>query len=368
MAQSSSSSLALKALSDNPDDETSSRTQVTRGGRGRRRRSRRSFTAILPYKYVDHYACPMHCWPSPIRPVAKKAGPREESTAKDTVIVPYVMPGFDLARSNARASLRTRSPRGHHWHGAHESRHFPFVNTAKKHTKRMIRPRHAAAEGDYFESKTNAWALAAAEDRRQPRKVLVGTNSPPAAGYFRLRPRHPRCVRHPFRTRNSSISPQKLCCPPFRKQRARHAGPCHPVPSRSSFSARDPSRRPTPRPTRIIFDRHAPSAEESQDQSSTPAPRRRARPRNSDWACVAVARRTARMVAPTSNAPTIDVILRAAGASAAYRALAGTRPSSTSNTGTWSRPKLKKSGTRRCSPARPALVDRAQPRVSARPA
>jgi rhamnose utilization protein RhaD (predicted bifunctional aldolase and dehydrogenase)/NAD(P)-dependent dehydrogenase (short-subunit alcohol dehydrogenase family) len=90
--------------------------------------------ALLPYKYVDHTHAD-----ALLAITNTPEGHRriEELYGDDVVIIPYVMPGFDLARECAKEFMRQQSPRTQGMvllkHGI-----FSFGETAKESYERMI--------------------------------------------------------------------------------------------------------------------------------------------------------------------------------------------------------------------------------------
>ena len=76
--------------------------------------------AILPFKYVDH----THA--DAVIALGNTDGGEKrirDLYGDEVVVIPYVMPGFDLARLCAQIFPREREP-GHDRHGAHEPRDF----------------------------------------------------------------------------------------------------------------------------------------------------------------------------------------------------------------------------------------------------
>ena len=76
--------------------------------------------AILPYPYVDHTHADAIV---SITNTADGEARIREIYGDSVVVIPYVMPGFDLARA-VRGALRRRGGPQHHRHGAAEPRHF----------------------------------------------------------------------------------------------------------------------------------------------------------------------------------------------------------------------------------------------------
>ena len=90
--------------------------------------------AILPYKYVDHthadavLADHQH---------ARRRGADPRDLRRRVVVIPYVMPGFDLARLCAER-LPAEAGAEHHRHGADEPRHLLVRRHARESYERMI--------------------------------------------------------------------------------------------------------------------------------------------------------------------------------------------------------------------------------------
>lgn len=118
--------------------------------------------AILPYRYVDH----THA--DAVLAICNTAdGHRrvEDLYGHDTVIIPYVMPGFDLAKLCAREFPRQRSARTIGMillnHGV-----FSFGDTARESYLRMI---SLVDRAERYLKRSRAWSLPAPRERAEAR-------------------------------------------------------------------------------------------------------------------------------------------------------------------------------------------------------
>jgi rhamnose utilization protein RhaD (predicted bifunctional aldolase and dehydrogenase)/NAD(P)-dependent dehydrogenase (short-subunit alcohol dehydrogenase family) len=121
--------------------------------------------AILPYKYVDHTHADAVVT---VTNTTDGEARIREIYGKSVVVVPYVMPGFDLARACARQFARdaTRKTIGMVLlnHGI-----FSFGDTAKESYQRMIA---LVARAEKYLAKKNAWKIAVPSSSNSSRKPL----------------------------------------------------------------------------------------------------------------------------------------------------------------------------------------------------
>jgi len=138
--------------------------------------------AILPYKYVDHTHADALLAVTNTPDGEKRA---REIYGRDTVIVPYVMPGFDLARQCARqfaAEARADTI------GMVLVNHgiFSFGNTAKEAYERMIA---LVTRAEDYLARKGAWDL--------PQPKTDGTQKPPRNDLAHLRREISACAGFP---------------------------------------------------------------------------------------------------------------------------------------------------------------------------
>lgn len=122
--------------------------------------------AILPYKFVDH----THA--DAVLAVTNTAGGEQrihEIFGKDVVVIPYVMPGFDLARLCARLFPAQARPGTIGMvlmnHGI-----FSFGNTAQESYERMIA---LVSRAEDYLAQRGAWNLSPASEQPAPRAMRL---------------------------------------------------------------------------------------------------------------------------------------------------------------------------------------------------
>ena len=293
----------LEALSD-PQMMNELATQVTRAG-APAPSVEAILHAILPYRFVDHTHADALLAITNTPDGERRA---REIYGKDTVIIPYVMPGFDLARQCARqfaAEARADTI------GMVLMNHgvFSFGSTAREAYERMIT---LVARAEAYLARERAW------DLPQP-KATDGTTT---------------ALRHELARLRREIS----ACAGFPVVLATHAAPQYLEFARRRDVARLSQQGPAT-PDHVIrtkrvpmlgrdvgayaaayleyFNRHAPSAKEPKSMLD-PAPRVILDP-ELGLGCVGRTAKEARIVHDL-YAHTIDVILRAA-ALGGYQAL-----------------------------------------------
>lgn len=111
--------------------------------------------AVLPYKYVDHTHADAIVT---VTNTADGAARIAEIYGKDVVVLPYVMPGFDLARECAR---RFAAEAGPHTVGMVLLNHgvFSFGTTARESYERMI---HLVDRAEAYLAENRSWVLSVA--------------------------------------------------------------------------------------------------------------------------------------------------------------------------------------------------------------
>jgi len=252
--------------------------------------------AILPYKYVDHTHADALLAITNTPGGEKRA---REIYGKDTVIVPYVMPGFDLARQCARqfATEARADTIGMVLmnHGI-----FSFGNTAKEAYERMIA---LVTRAEDYLNQNNAWALPqpkTGDNRKVLRHELARLRQDisACAGIPLVFATHSNAKFLDF-SRRSDVAALSQQGP---------ATPDHVIRTkRVPMLGRDV--RAYAAAYKDYFDRHAPSAREAKTMLD-PAPRVVLDP-EFGLGCVGRSAKDARMVHDI-YAHTIDVILRAA--------------------------------------------------------
>ncbi len=146
----------LKQLSD-PQMVNELRTQMTRAS-APTPSVEAILHAILPYKYVDHTHANAVIT---VTNTAKGLERIREIYAAQVVVIPYVMPGFDLARLCAEKFTAEAGP---HTIGMVLMNHgiFSFGASAKESYERMI---DLVTRAENYLAKNNAWSIPAATEK-----------------------------------------------------------------------------------------------------------------------------------------------------------------------------------------------------------
>ncbi len=292
----------LEALTD-PQMMNELATQVTRAG-APAPSVEAILHAILPYPYVDHTHADALLAITNTPDGERRA---REIYGKDTVIVPYVMPGFDLARQCARQFAAEARPGTIGMvlmnHGI-----FSFGATARESYERMIA---LVARAESYLARHGAWDLPAAKTDGVPQALRIEL--------ARLRREISACAGFPVVL--AAHSDPKYLAFARRADVARisQQGPATPDhvirTKRVPMLGRDVAAYAAA--YREYFDRHAPSAKEPKTPLD-PAPRVILDPAFG-MGCVGRTAKDARIVRDIYD-HTIDVILRAT-ALGGYRAL-----------------------------------------------